>query len=119
MENIVIEDMLRAEELINVQPSEFTFSLASVLAHQAEVYMWLDRNDLAKAAIERIIGLGGHDFVRTPEAWQDLFLNQVANVLAPNAPGKVQQGAELIFSLRYDLGIGPSSGLARAYSAGA
>ncbi|RCS26647.1 RagB/SusD family nutrient uptake outer membrane protein [Polaribacter sp. WD7] len=120
MANVVIPDMLRAEQLISTPSSNFVFSQSSVLALQAEVYLWERENQLAKDAIEKLIALGTHSLVRSPEDWQDLFINQVANFRVPDGPGKVQEGPELIFSLNYFLGQGiPTSGLARAYTAGA
>jgi len=118
--SVIVPDMLRAEELISAPSANFVFSQSSALALQAEVYLWQDENQLAKDAIEKLIALSTHSLVRTPDDWQNLFINQPQNFRVPDGPGKVQEGPELIFSLQYTFGSGsPTSGLARAYSAGA
>lgn len=117
IENIVIPDMLKADELITSLDSEVTFSKGGVYALQAEVYMWENEEQLAKSAIENLLALGTYSLVRTPQAWEDLFYNQIENDLAPEGRGKVQSGTELIFSLAYS--DANTSGLARAYNAGA
>jgi len=117
IETIVIPDMKKAEEFITSLDSEITFSKAAVYAFQAEVYMWDKEELLAKEAIENLLSLGSHSLVRTPQDWEDLFYNQIENDLAPEGRGKVQSGSELIFSFAYsDVN---TSGLARAYNAGA
>lgn len=118
MNTIVIPDMLRAETLIETVSSPFNFSRASVYAHQAEVYMWQNENMLAKEAIEDLIALNVHSLVTTPQAWQDLFINQVANTRVPDGPGKVQTGPELILSIRYDDSDNTASGVMSAYASG-
>ncbi|WP_194766526.1 RagB/SusD family nutrient uptake outer membrane protein [Tamlana sp. I1] len=118
MSNLVIPDMLKAEEYLSTIQSNYRFSKSSVLAHQAEVYMWEKQEQLAKEAIEKLITLGSHSLVQTPEDWQNLFLNQPATDQFPDGPGKVQMGPELIFSIQYNFEE-TSSGVARAYNAGA
>lgn len=120
IDNVIIPDMLRAESLLSTPASDFAFSKSSVYALQGEVYLWIGENQLAKEAFESLIAGNTHSLVTTPQAWQNLFLNQPrANADTPVAPGKVQTGSELIFSLSYLLGsTTPSSGLALAYSAG-
>lgn len=118
MNTVVIPDMKKAEELITTPSREFRFSQASVFALQAEVYMWIKEEGLAKDAIENLIALGSHSLVQTPEAWQDLFINQPSTAEFPQGPGKVQAGPELIFSVHYALEE-TTSGVARAYMAGA
>lgn len=118
IENIVIPDMLMAENLISTPQSEFRFSKSSVLALQAEVYMWEKEEGLAKDAIEKLLVLGTHRLAQTPNEWQDLFLNQPSNDEFPDGPGKIQSGPELILSFHYAFEE-TTSGLARAYNAGA
>jgi hypothetical protein len=116
--NIVIPDMLRAEALISTPQAEFNFSVSSVLAHQAEVYMWESEEGLAKEAIEKLLVLGTHRLAQTPDEWQNLFLNQPSTDGFPDGPGKIQSGPELIFSIHYAFEE-TTSGIARAYNAGA
>ena len=118
MNNVVIPDMLKAESLINVAPSSFNFSKPSVLAHQAEVYMWLKQEALAEKALEKLLALNSSTLATTPQAWQDLFYNQPPNNAMPTALGKVQTGSELIFSIRYDATDTTRSGLWEAWVSG-
>lgn len=118
IDNIVIPDMLTAEKYISTLQSEFRISKSGVLALQAEVYMWEKEELLAKGALLKLIGLGTHGLVQTPQAWQNLFLNQPSTGEFPDGPGKVQSGPELIFSIHY-ASAETTSGLARAYNAGA
>jgi len=105
MNDIVIPDMLRANELILTNSSEFEFSKSSVLALIAEVYMSLNTpatTQLAKDAMLELVALGEHSLVTTPEDWQNLFINQPSTNAFPEGPGKVQRGPELIFSIKYN-----------------
>ena len=103
MNEIIIPDMLRAEELMTSISSNFRFSKSSIFALQAEVYMWQNDYPNAKSAIESLIDLGQHSLVTTPMAWDDLFHNNEPIPEVPDGRGKVQTGPELIFSIRYDL----------------
>lgn len=118
MTNVVIPDMLKAESLINIAPSSFNFSKPSVLAHQAEVYMWLKEEALAEKAIEKLLALNSYSLANTPDAWQDMFYNQSPTTSTPDGRGKIQTGPELIFSIRYDATDTSRSGLWEAYVAG-
>jgi len=119
MNTVVIPDMLRAEALISATPSPFIFSKASVLAHEAEVYMWRREEELAETALEKLIALNAYKLVTTPQAWQDMFYNQPPTTAMPSAPGKIQTGSELIFSIRFDDTDSTVSGLWNAYVIGA
>lgn len=104
--DIIIPDMLRAQELSTVPSDNFRFSKSSIYALQAEVYVYLKEYSKAKTAIENLMALGTHSLVTTPEAWRDLFYNSNTD----NEPfGKVQTGPELIFSIRYDA-VGEEAG---------
>ncbi|GIZ09517.1 RagB/SusD family nutrient uptake outer membrane protein [Flavobacterium sp. UMI-01] len=118
MNTVVIPDLLKAEALITTSASPFNFSKSSVLAHKAEVYMWLKQEGVAEKAIEDLIKLNTHSLVTTPQAWQDLFYNQFPTNAFPTAPGKVQTGTELIFSIRYDTADSTVSGLWVTWVAG-
>lgn len=96
LNEVVIPDMLRAAELIDIPSREFRFSRASVLAFQAHVYMWIKDYEKAKEVLDQLIALNEYELVTTEQAWQELFLNDL-NL------GKFQTGPELIFSIRYDL----------------
>ncbi|TXF90250.1 RagB/SusD family nutrient uptake outer membrane protein [Neolewinella aurantiaca] len=96
LNDVVIPDMLRAEELISIPSREFRFSKASVLAFQAHVYMWIKDYAKANEAMQKLIDLNEYSLVTSESAWQELFLNDL-NL------GKFQTGPELIFSIRYDI----------------
>ncbi|WP_418262483.1 RagB/SusD family nutrient uptake outer membrane protein [Flavobacterium faecale] len=100
MNEVVIPDMLTAEKSISATPSSFNFSLTSVLAHQAEVYMWQKREDLAIPILLKIKANAAYRLANSPSEWQDMFLNQPVNPLYPNGQ-KIQKGPELIFSIGY------------------
>jgi len=96
LNEVVIPDMLRAEELISIPSREFRFSRASILAFQAQVYMWTKDYAKANEAMQKLIDLNEYSLVTNERAWQELFLNDL-NL------GKFQTGPELIFSIRYDI----------------
>ncbi|MBD0724710.1 hypothetical protein B6A10_05920 [Flavobacterium sp. L1I52] len=118
MNTVVIPDLLKAESLFTISSSPFNFSKSSLLAHKAEVYMWLKQEGVAEKAIEDLIALKTHSLVTTPQAWQDLFYNQYVTTAFPDARGKVQTGSELIFSIRYDVADATVSGLWNTWVAG-
>ena len=103
MNDVVIPDMIRANELMSTFSSEFRFSKASILALQAEVYMWLQDYTKAKEVLDEIINLAEHRLVDNVDDWIDLFYNNVAVPAVPDGRGKIQTGPELIFSIRYDI----------------
>lgn len=102
MNEVIMPDMLLAEELMSTFSSEFRFSKASIWAMQAEVYMWLQDYAKAKEALDKIIELGEHSLVDNVDDWIDLFYNNQPNNAVPDGRGKIQEGSELIFSIRYD-----------------
>lgn len=119
---LIVPDMLKAQEMMSIASSDFRFSKASIYALQAEVYMWLGEHGNAKIAIENLIALGKYQLVNTPEAWQDLFYNDRPTDSQPENRGKVQEGTELILSIRYELTDGTSasqrSGIAQLFRGG-
>tara|TARA_R110002096_G_scaffold9533_4_gene37624 strand:- start:13409 stop:15022 length:1614 start_codon:yes stop_codon:yes gene_type:complete len=102
MNDVVIPDMLRAAELITPPSDDFRWSKASIYCFQAEVYMWLNDYPKAKAALDAMIALGEHSLVTTPEAWDAMFYNNPPLAAFPEGLGKMQEGSELIFSIRYN-----------------
>ncbi|MGF1636917.1 MAG: RagB/SusD family nutrient uptake outer membrane protein [Cyclobacteriaceae bacterium] len=92
---VIIPDMLKAEELINIPSRNSRFSTASVYALQAEVYMWLKDYTNAKIALDNLIALNEHRLVTSVEGWQNLFFNDFL------ANDKRQVGSELIMSIVY------------------
>jgi len=96
MNEVIIPDMLLAEELIGVSAREFRFSKASVYALQAHVYMWNKDYEKANEALDKLIGLNEYELVTDRDSWTKLFLND-------RDLGSFQEGPELIFSIRYDL----------------
>lgn len=123
LNDLVIPDMLRANDLIVTASSPFNFSKSSILAFMAEVYMSLNTPEataLAKDAMTELIGLGTHSLVTTPQEWEALFLNQPPTDAFPDGPGKLQTGSELIFSLVYNPPVdGTSSTILPRYAGGA
>lgn len=100
MNDVIIPDILAAEANMETVSDPYRFSRASVYALQADIYAWNGDDAAAKTALENLIGLGEYSLVTTPEAWQDLFLNDTGD---GGGPMKVQTGPELIFSIRYDI----------------
>lgn len=114
MNDVIIPDMIRAQELMQIPTSDFRFSKASIYALQAEVYMYLGQYTNAKTAIENLISIGGHSLVTTPLDWRKLFFNSDEDPATDNElVGKIQEGSELIMSIRYtseeDAGAGNSN----------
>lgn len=104
LNEVVIPDMLRAEELMTTRSSDFRFSRASIYCLQAEVYMWMKEYEKAKTAINNMIVLGEHTLVRTPKAWDELFYNNPDEATrCPGCLGKIQKGPELILSIHYNV----------------
>ncbi|NNF32611.1 MAG: RagB/SusD family nutrient uptake outer membrane protein [Saprospiraceae bacterium] len=99
MNDVVIPDMLKAEELMANIENKYRFTLTSIWCLQADIYMWNKDYANAKAALEKVIATNEFSLVTTPEAWQDLFLNDIQE----GGPGKIMTGPELIFSIRFDL----------------
>lgn len=116
--DVIIPDMLKAEELMIVPSSNFRFSKASIYCLQAEVYMWTKQYDKAKVALDKLIALNTHSLVTTVEAWEDLFYNTPIGPSTPTAKGKKQIGPELIFSIRYDLVDTDRSGIFGLFNTG-
>ena len=96
LREVVVPDILRAEELITGSGNEFRFTKAANYALQADVYTWLKEYDKAKEALDKLIALDDYTLVTTRESWRRLFLNDL-NI------GTFQEGPELIFSIRYDI----------------
>lgn len=95
MNEVIIPDMLKAEQLISIPTRNFRYSSAAVFCLQAEVYMWLKDYVKAKEAIEKLINLREFSLARTVESWQNMFFNDIQN------NNKLQFGPELIMSIRY------------------
>ena len=103
MNDVIIPDMLKAGELMTTFSSDFRFSRVSILALQAEVYMWLQDYAKAKEVLDEIIDLGEHSLVDNVDDWIDLFYNNEPVAAVPDGRGKIQEGSELMFSIRYDI----------------
>lgn len=120
MRDVVIPDMLLANRLITVNNSEFRFSKSSILALIGDVYLWEGENALARTALLELEALGTHSLVTTPQAWEDLFSNQLPVPRFPEGRGKQQEGAELIFSIPFDDPLNEiSSSILSLYAGGA
>lgn len=99
LNDVVIPDMLKAEELMTLIADKYRFTRTTIWALQAEVYMWMKDYAKAKEVIDKIVASNEYSLVTTPEAWQDLFLNDIQE----GGPGKIMQGPELMLSIRYDI----------------
>lgn len=98
LREVVVPDMLRAEELIDIPSREFRFSLASIYCFQANVYIWMKDFESANMALEKLKGLNAFSLVETRQSWVELFLDD-------DNEGKFQTGPELIFSLKFDAAV--------------
>ena len=99
MNDVIIPDMLRAEELMSLIVDDYRFTKTSIWALQADVYMWMNDYAKAKEALDKIIATNEFSLATSPEQWQDMFLNDIQE----GGPGKVMTGPELMFSIRYDI----------------
>lgn len=97
MNNVIIPDMLKAEELILNPRDKARFSLSSVYSLQAEVYMHLKEYALAKKAMDKLEALNQFTLVNTPEDFHALFRNEPERSGLPR--NQMETGPELIFSI--------------------
>lgn len=97
MADIVIPDMIMAEQLMTIPSNPYRFSRASILSFQAHVYMYMKQFDKAKAAMDKLVALNAYTLANTRDSWDKLFLND------PGVGGKFMTGPELIFSIRYSV----------------
>ncbi len=93
MNELILPDLREASRTIIPTTNPFRFSKASILALQAEVFLWEGENALAKSALDSIVALGEFSLANSPGAWEDMFFND------PSTRGKIQTGTELIFSI--------------------
>ncbi|MGB3150793.1 MAG: RagB/SusD family nutrient uptake outer membrane protein [Maribacter sp.] len=107
LNEVIIPDMLAAEENMDLLRNQFRFSLTSIWALQAEVYGFLGDDINAKIALEKIVGSNEFSLVTSARDWQNLFLNDDVDPFDPNSesagPMKIQQGPELIMSIGFSL----------------
>lgn len=99
--DVVIPDMLLAEELITTPTDRFRFSGSSILLFQADVYWYLQDYQKAKEALDKFLALNEainspYRLVTSRDAWVNLFLSD------PTQNG-IESGPELIFSIKYDV----------------
>lgn len=100
MNEVIIPDMLKAEELLSIPAQQYRFSKASIYAFEGEVYMFLKDYAKAKVALTKLNDLKTHSLVTTREAWVKQFFNMG---IRTGVPLKDQTGPELIFTLKYSL----------------
>ncbi len=99
MNDVVIPDMLEAEELMTLVADRYRFTKTTIWALQADVYMWQRDYAKAKEVLDRIVASNEYSLVTTPDAWQNLFINDIQE----GGPGKVMTGPELMLSIRFDI----------------
>ncbi len=97
MQNVILPDILKAEQLMTIPTHLFRFSKASVWALQADIYWYLKDYAKAKAALDKIIALNAYTLVKTRADWQKLFLADAFTL------GVFETGPEQIMNLKYDL----------------
>ncbi|PZX56792.1 RagB/SusD family nutrient uptake outer membrane protein [Algoriphagus chordae] len=97
MNNLIIPDMLKAEELILNPHEKSRFSLSSVYSLQAEVYMHLKEYAMAKVALDKLEDLSQFTLVNTAEDFHALFRNEPERSGLPT--NQMETGTELIFSI--------------------
>lgn len=109
LDEVIIPDMLAAEANMTADrvTDQFRFSLTSIWALQADVYGYLGDDVRAKEALLKIVESNAFSLTETALDWQNLFLNDGSNPFAlPEnnvGPMKIQQGPELIMSIRFSL----------------
>ncbi|OHX64521.1 RagB/SusD family nutrient uptake outer membrane protein [Flammeovirga pacifica] len=101
MNEVVIPDMLKAEELIANPTDRFTFSKSSVYCLQAEVYMHIGEYGKAKEVLDKLEAMGEFTLVNNAEAFHALFRNEPERAGLPS--NQMETGPELIFSIVYNL----------------
>lgn len=99
LNDVIIPDMLRAEELVTLVADKYRFTQTTIWALQAEIYMWMQDYDKAKVALDQIVASNEYSLVTTPDEWQNLFINDIQ----AGGPGKIMDGPELMLSIRYDI----------------
>lgn len=107
MNQVILPDMLAAEENMTLLTNPIRFSLTSIWAFQAEVYGYLGDYEKVRTALDKIVASNEFSLVTTPQAWQDLFLNDIGD---GSGPSKVQRGSELMMSLTFNLAEAPGPG---------
>ncbi|WP_396635762.1 RagB/SusD family nutrient uptake outer membrane protein [Maribacter sp. R77961] len=113
---IIIPDMLAAEENMDLSrlTNDFRFSLTSIWGLQADVYGFLGDDEKTKEALLKIVESNRFSLATSPVEWQNQFLNDNGNPFDPNSesdgPLKIQEGPELIMSIRYSLDEAQGSG---------
>ncbi|MBB3696630.1 RagB/SusD family nutrient uptake outer membrane protein [Flammeovirga yaeyamensis] len=101
MNEIVIPDMLKAEELLTTPKDRFTFSKSSIYCLQAEVYMHIGEHGKAKEVLDKLVAMGEFSLVNTAEEFHALFRNEPER--AGLSSNQMETGPELIFSIVYNL----------------
>jgi len=104
---VIIPDMLAAEENMGLVSDPYRFTLTSIWGLQADVYGFLGDDEKAREALLKIVNSGEFSLVTDAEAWQNLFLNDDGE---GGGPQKVQTGPELIMSIGFSLDDVPGSG---------
>ncbi|MDW5288146.1 RagB/SusD family nutrient uptake outer membrane protein [Formosa sp. PL04] len=92
---LALSDLEEASRLIAKPTSPTRFSVASILAFKAKVYMYLNRYEEANTALNELIALNQYQLTTDRTSWRNLFLNDIA------FPGEGEEGPELIMSLKY------------------
>lgn len=100
MTDLVLPDILKAEELMITPANSFQFSKFSIYALQANIYYYLKDYAKAKIALDKFETLNtlnkSYTLVTTRQAWVEMFLSD--DVL-----GHFENGTETVLSLKYDL----------------
>nr|WP_294899197.1 RagB/SusD family nutrient uptake outer membrane protein [uncultured Pedobacter sp.] len=97
--DVVLSDLNKAEQLMTNTSSNYHFSKASIYCLEANIYWYLNDYPKAKVALDKFIALNdqikAYKLVTTRDAWEKQFL-------AEDAPNDFQISTETILNLKYD-----------------
>ncbi len=100
MKDVVLPDVLKAEELMVNVGNEFRFSKASIYCLQANIYWYLKDLPKAKIALDKFVALNNstknYSLVKNRQAWLEQFL-------ADDVLGHFEKSTETVLNLKYDI----------------
>lgn len=97
MNDVILEDLKLADELITNQSGHVTFTKGALYALQAHVYMWQGEEASAIETISKLESLGNYKLSGTIDDWEGSRDEWIKMFLE-----ETEGGDELIFSLQWD-----------------